>query len=187
MIDFDTFPLKKFVKILEDEKRYLESFKISKEDWEYLKQEWGDVNQTPEMQKVIEAYRKVLVERLKISKNTALFRVLLTIKDENPKEFFETAKVRYYEDPEERFKYLNKEIKKSQQKLKIYEAQREQIENQLKEHQKEESPSIDINEVLASLELHGFNIGDYESLTIGKYLAMTKVIKKKEKANKNGK
>ena len=181
MIEYDTFPMKKFFKILKDDS-LIDKYGISKEDWETLKETWNERHPTAEGSKLIEAHRKVIIEGLKLKRNINLFKALLLHKGDG-KELFEVVALKYYDDPIKRIEYLKKEVQKSEQKLKIFDAQREQIEKEVSEQKEEHREEIDVNEVIASFELHGFTINDYETFPLGIYDAYTKLITKKEQRN----
>ena len=173
MIDYNTFPLVKFFRILNDKSLLGE---ITPSDFKALEDEWEERHPTPETIKLVEAQKRVLLESIKTKRDTTLFMLLLSY-DKDPKEFYEDAGVKYHEDPEERFKHLNKEISK---------AQLEQLQESIKENQKNnkiETSIVDIYEVLASFELAGISVGDYEEITLGRYDGLTKAFDRKIKQN----
>lgn len=181
MIEYNSFPMMKFFRMLEDES-LVEKYKIPKEDWESLKDTWNERHPTAEGQRMLEAHRKVIIEGLKLKRNINLFQALLIHKTEG-KELFEAVGLKYYEEPLKRIEYLKKEVQKSEQKLKIFEAQRQQLEKVLSEEKSEEREKVDVYEVVASFELHGFTIQDYEKFPLGQYDAYTRLITKKEQSN----
>ena len=184
MIDYNTFPLVKFFRILNDKSLLGD---IPPDDFKALEDEWEERHPTAETTKLVEAQKKVIIESIKAKRDLTLFMLLLSY-DKDPKEFFELAGVKYHEDAEERFKYLNKEISKSRQKHKIFEAQLEQLQESIKESQKENPKGttiIDIYEVLASFELAGISVGNYEEISLGRYDGLTKAFDRK--IAKNGK
>ena len=183
MVNYDTFPLKTFFEISKDESK-VKKHNLSPEDWAHLKEEWTVRNPTDEYIQVIEAHRKVIVEQLKLKRDIALFRFILNYK-KDPKEIYKELGLSYSDDPEIRVKNLTINISKSKQKLKIFTAQRDRLEKEIKDNPANyEEVKTNINEVLASLELHGFSISDYDTFTLGRYDGVTTVIKKKEKSGK---
>jgi len=181
MMDYDTFPMKRFFRILQNPD-LLEELKLSKDDFETLKEQWSERHPTAESTKLVEAHRKVIIEGIKIQRNIHLFQSLSTYNGDI-EELFEVIGMKYDADPTVRLEKLKKEIVKSEQKLKIFDAQRDIIEKEIKETQQDRNDNVDINEVMASFELHGFTINDYETFPMGRYDAYTKLISKKEKAN----
>lgn len=181
MIKYDSFPMMQFFKMLEDESLVSKS-NISNEDWESLKDTWNERHPTAESQKLLEAHRKVILEGLKLNRNINLFKALITHKGDG-RELFEVVGLKYYEEPLKRIEYLKKEVKKSEEKLKIFESQRLKIEKEIADEKPNERDKIDVYEVIASFELHGFTIQDYEKFPLGQYDAYTKLITKKEQRN----
>lgn len=183
-IEYDTFPLKKFWKILENES-LLETYGIKVEDWNSLKEEWNEKHPSPESQKIVEASRKVILEDLRL-KNYLLLARLVSGPESDYREFYEIAKVKYHETANERIDHLNKQISKSQQKIEIFNAQKNKLVEGLKENQEqsEETKRTDLNEVLASFEIAGISVGNYEEMTLGRYDGLNKVFERKERQSK---
>ena len=182
MIDYNTFPLVKFFRILNDKSLLGE---ITPSDFKALEDEWEERHPTPETIILVDAQKKVIIESTKTQRDTALFRLLLSY-DKDPKEFYEMAGVKYHEDAEERFAYLTKEISKAKQKHRIFDAQLEQLQESIKENRKNnkiETTIVDIYEVLASFELAGISVGNYEEITLGRYDGLTKAFDRKIKQN----
>lgn len=183
MIEYDTFKLKDFFKILKDD-TLLKEHGIKKEEWDKLKEEWDDKHPGKGAARMVESHRKVVIEGLKIKRDLTLFNFLLTYTDD-PREFYEAGNIPFKEDPIERFKDLQKRIKKSKRKLEIFSEQRDKLEEEMKSVEEEETDVItDINEVLASFEIAGIGVGNYEKLTLGRYDGLTKAFEKKAASGK---
>ena len=189
MLEYDTLPIKTFVKILHDENNiHLLGTGSDKEEWERIKGEWEERNPGKDGIRLTSAYKKVLFQSIKLNKELLLLKLLIQ-GESDQKEMFKAAGIRYHEDPVKRYEHLDREISKSSQKLQIYKAQYDQVEKEIREsnqNQERNKPSIsDINRAIASLELSGFTIENYETLTCGKYDAMTAI--QAERARKSKK
>lgn len=185
-IEYDTFPLKKFWKILEDE-ALLSEYEIEKEDWEKLKEEWNEKHPTADTTKIVEASRKVILEDMRLKSYILLGRVISQSEDDC-KEFYEALGIKHHDTIEERMAHIQKEINKSQQKLSIFAAQKKKLMDGLKVDEKtEEENRTDLNEVLASFEIAGISVGSYEEMTLGRYDGLNKAFERKaSKESKNG-
>lgn len=188
-IDYDRFPIMVFFMGLQDES-ILDEFNVSPEYFKSLKEIWNERNPTQEHSALMDAHRKVVVEQLKYCKHKAVFEMLLNFRGD-AREVFKAAKVTFIEDPVKRNQFLIKQIKKSEQKIKIESARLEKLNKQIEDSEKNLEEIIkdhlsSINKALASMEMHDLVIGDYWKFPIGKYEAYTELIEEKNKTTKNG-
>jgi 2',3'-cyclic-nucleotide 2'-phosphodiesterase (5'-nucleotidase family) len=182
MTDYDTLPIKTFYKILSDETK-LKELGIEDKVWEEIKDEWRERHPSGEGIELNSALKKVMLENIELNKRIYVLRLASNYQGDI-KELYKVAKLRFVEDPDQRYKNLIKEIEKSKSKTEIFEARFSKIQEQIKESKKKDAGRKiklkDINASIASLELHGFTIDNYEQLTCGKYDAITKIIKDKK-------
>ena len=192
MIDYDTFPFKLFFQFLKDESKLKDS-EISKKDWEYIKEEWNKRHPTPEHIKVVAATKKIFVEAAIIKRLEFLLKIEINYTGDDFEDFYKEAGVNFKTEKLDRMKYLSVQIDKSDQKIKIFNAQLEKLQEQLEKDKKVqpkktyEETIADINEVLASFEIAGIAVGEYEKMTMGRYEGLSKSFEKKaakQKANK---
>jgi hypothetical protein len=187
IVEYDTMPFKVFFKILKDEEKNLhllgiEDLEEAKEVWKSIKEDWQERHPSKNTSKLLSAYKKVLLESIAIKRDVALFQYLMGY-DGDVKPLYEKLKIKYHDNPLERFEYLSQQIEKSKTKLEIFDARLKEVEKECEED-KVESKGMDfsdLNKSIASLELHGFAIENYENLTCGKYDAITEIIREKAK------
>ncbi len=182
MIEYDSFPLVKFWKILENEET-LSDHNISQKDWVSLKEKWQEDNPSPESGKVLEATRSVMLEDLRL-KTYVLLAHLISDKEGDYSEHYNTLAIKYHETHDERVSYLEKNITKTAQKLKIFVAKKKQLEESIKLNQEGSDEPSDIYTVLASFEVAGISIGRHEDLTLGRYRGLNKAYERKAELDK---
>jgi hypothetical protein len=191
--EYDTMPFKVFFKILRD----IDSIHLlgieNKEEalkvWERIKEEWNEKHPSPDSKRLLDAYKKVLYESVKANQQITIINFLNGY-DGDHKHFFEKYGFKWIEEEDKRIDYLLNQASKHKQKCELYEAQLLKLQKEAEDNQESEVENSDntlavLNKSIASLEMHGFTIENYENLTCGKYDAITEVIK--EKARQNGK
>lgn len=157
--------------------------------WNNIVEKWQENRGEKVSEVMLEAKRKVLLETIQFNKISLLIHWLKKDKPQ-AKEIFEKTRIKWSDDKAERDQTLSQLKIKAEEKLKIYEAQLARLqENEKKVVDDDEKKDVDddeeefteakLNEAIASLELHGFDIPDYNSLTLGKYDAMTAIIRKR--------
>lgn len=188
-IDYDTLPIKIFFKILKDQENNLhllgiKDLKEAKKVWEGIKNEFQERHPSKDSRDLVEAQRKVVKNYVELNKLFLLLEISIkTISDK--KVFFEKAKYKYIEDENVRAEKLISEINKKKTTFEIFDARLKKLEKDLEENRVDEDIDADVslsilNESIASLELLGFTIENYQTLTCGKYDAMSKVLKNKK-------
>jgi hypothetical protein len=178
---YEDFPLVLFFKLMGRPEAVAHRI-VGKRPWEKIKERWELNHEDSKGEAYLDARRKVLSQTIKLNKLRLLVEWIKKSK-RDPKEVYTACRLPWNEDPKIRAEYLDSQIAKSEQLLEIYEAQYQRIKGQQKaeESEEEESPFTlaKLHEAIASLELHGYSIPDYNQLTLGKYDAMTAVIKRK--------
>lgn len=175
---YDNFPIKLFSRILSDEEGNRE---LIDEGWESVKEKFLQKHQTGKDLRILEAQRSALIESIVLKKLVLLLKLFaMDPYDASLKEFFEEAKMPYNDDPNINLEYLKKETNKSRQKVRIYEARLEKVIEESKEDEGEDvDPIENVNKALASLEMSGASIPDYDKFTLGQYDAWTELNKDK--------
>lgn len=173
---YDSFPLIQFFEILVDESKR-KSFGIALEDWESIKKEWINKHENLETDTAFLAKRNELKHRSRY--NMLIFlRQRATLSEHSLKELYGQLGLRWEEDRENRMQHLDKEVAKAKKLQEIFEGQSKSLEDEKKGEDKQFRMS-DLYQSIASLELNGANIPDYNDLTLGKYDALTAVIEKR--------
>ncbi len=187
MIEYDTMPFKVFFKILKDQESNLhllgiEDLEEAKKVWEGIKEEWQERHPNKNTSKLLSAYKKVLLESVSIKRDVALFQYIMGAKGDL-KPLYEELDIKYHDNEADRYKYLLEQIEKSKSKLEIFDARLKLVEKECEESKQDSEVMgfADLNKSIASLELHGFSIENYENLTCGKYDAITELIREKAK------
>lgn len=201
MINYDTLPFKVFHQVLMDEEANLhllgiKDLKEAKKEWDAIKEEWVQRHPSPEQRDVLQAYKNAMTRSIELSKLIAALKYMAIFTDVDPekqKEVFKEARIRWNDDPLKRLEALNKMLKKAQTEKQIHDARYEKLVKEVKEAKEQEKKiekkmSIaDINKSIASLEMAGFSIDNYETLTCGKYDAMSAILRaQNEKLKQNG-
>lgn len=184
---YDTLPIKTLCKILQDESK-IEDYNITIEQWNDIKEQYNLAHPSQEDKAILDLYSKVMGQDVNANKYIILLKIIKQGATDL-KGFFEAAKVRYTGDLEKDVAYLNKQISKSKQIATIEQERLRKLTEEIKERARISPPEPltdkKINEALASMELAGFTIDNYDTITCGKYDAITQVLSKK--ASKNGK
>lgn len=183
--EYDTLPFKTFYKILSDESDLtplgIENKEESEKVWKSIKEEWKARNPSARDTILANAHKKVLLETLKMNKDIAFLKFSL-IYDGDMKQLCEDLGYKWAKDQAEQAKNTLASIEKAKIKRDIFGSKLKTLSQDM---QKEKDMSegnttlASINKSIASLEMNGFTIQNYETLTCGKYDAMTEVIKQK--------
>lgn len=173
---YETFPFLTFFRIMEDESK-LKDYNVSPEDWEVIRNKWILLHEDWDNDTYSKSKQRVL-------KHQSIYNKLLFLKERSSlsekglKELFEKIGRRWVEDSEKRNKQLEKDIAKNKKLHEIYSGEKKGIEQE-KEEVSEKASLKTAMECIASLEMSGATIPDYETLTLGKYDALTHILKKK--------
>lgn len=177
----DNIPLKTFCILLDDPTK-CKSYGLSEEEWDSLRLEYQENNPTPEETVLLTAFRKVVRSSCQNSGYSMILNVIYGIK-EDWKPYFKAMNLKFQGDRDKDEKYLRLQIQKAKTKESINAAKLDKIEEDLieaaKNRTKEEFNIQKVNEAIASIELAGANIPDYDTLTLGKYNALGSMIKAK--------
>ncbi len=192
MIEYDDLNLIVFYKILSDEKNIhllgIENKEKAVENWELIKEEYRKRHQSPEAKSLLSAYKKALGSYLDFEKKVSLLKFMLLAKDLS-KEAFEASNMKFTGDDKTDYDNLKKEIDKSKSKKEIFTARLNKLQGEISSKNKNEDEDClnrqKLNECLASLELAGYTINDYNTITCGKYDAMTRVISKQNNGKRS--
>ncbi|MEM7485035.1 MAG: hypothetical protein AAF348_07485 [Bacteroidota bacterium] len=178
-LKYEDFPLKLFLRLLRlTDIRAAKIVGCTETRWRVFKNKWESSHTSLESDNQLEQQKKVSLSFVK-SQKAALLLKWMSLSEEAARPLVEELGFKWKEDPEELVKYLTREIKKELTKYENETAILESMSNESEEVEK-----FDIDEAIASLELMGFNIDDYNKLTVGKYTAMSKVASKRiEKQN----
>lgn len=184
-MEYHQFPFVKLCRIFEDESK-LKEYGISKEDWEKIKEGFNKAHPSEEESVLLEAYKQSIKASIELNKSIAVMNYILNT-DNDWKDYFDAANIKYTGDALKDGEYLKKLIEKSQTKSQVFEARLDKIQEELKKA-KENNQSKPLTtkqayKALASLEKAGANIPDFETFTCGKYDAWNEVIKDSNKKN----
>lgn len=184
-LKYSSFPLMKFWEIFKNEE-LLEPYGIKKEDWEKLKEEWMEKHPSPETHKIVEISRKIILEDIRLKQFLILVKVA-SVMDEGIKDYYDVLGIKFHEKFEDRITHLNKNISKSKQKIEIFLAQRKKLQEEIQKNTPvQEKETASVNEILASFEIAGINIGNHEEMTLGRYDGLNSAFEKKARKLKNG-
>lgn len=183
---YDTIPIKTLCILLDDENRIAE-FGIGGEEWAKIKEEYTSKNPSREVDELMSEYSIMIKNEIEELKGMALIEFLSGFHgDAEP--FFLVSGIKYTGDKEKDIQRLIDHIGKSGQKKKIHKSRCEQLAGNILEKRKNDPPEplniAMVNESLASMEMAGANIPNYEKFTAGQYDAWNAILKKKN--NKNG-
>lgn len=176
VITYENIPFKAFYHCLYDES-LIDSYGIDKDHWKEIKTKWQKANpvESEEFEGAKQLFSKTaLVNKLK----ACLHRYIIW--PGGCEELFKEVGVPWTEDPAE---YLQKQIQKES---KICEILAAKLKKSTKDAVQPEFSMTKLNEAIASLEPHGFNIPDYNTLTLSKYEAITKIIERNGRRQNNG-
>lgn len=170
-----------FFRIMEDESR-IKDYNVSEEDWERIKKQWVNTHEDLSTDSYFRSRKDELKMRSRYNKLLFL-RQRSGISQKGLKELYETIGLKWHDDQAQRDKYLESQIIKAKRTQQIYDGQRATLEKQkIEEVSKQKKFGLaEANECIASLELAGASIPDYEQLTLGKYDALNSVIKRRNK------
>lgn len=176
---YETFPFLLFFRLMEDESK-IEEHNISQEDWSEIKKKWVLRNEDWEKDPYSKAQRDEIYHRSRYNK-LLLLKERATWSQEGLKELYEKIRFKWIDDRTKREEALNKAILKAKKLHEIFSSQKNKMEDsKLKELETKEAMTVETAyKCIASMELAGANIPDYELLTLGKYEALTATLKKK--------
>ena len=182
--EYDTLPFKTFYKLLQDDTNLsalgIPDKKESRKVWKNIKQEWQELNPSVKNQQLTSAYIKIAKETARMKKDLAFLK--FTLNSSTPqRELYEELGYEWIEDDFERVQATIDQIEKAKGKMEIFTERFKKLEKDLEEDSKNQDAQCisDINAGIASLEMAGATIPNYEKLTCGQYDALTKVINKK--------
>ena len=158
---------------------------IGKGTWGKIKSQWESDTEDDKGEVLLEAKKNLFLATIKVNKFTILVHWLKTTK-KDPRPVYEEIGLKWHDDPKERAKQLDKLLSKESQKASIYKAKLDQLKESIDDDDEDEGEfsMTKLYEAIASLELHGHSIPDYNKLSIGKYIGITRVIKEKIKKEK---
>ena len=171
--EYDTLPFKIFYKLLSDETNlsplgYSDEIK-SRKVWSSIKEEWKRKHPSAKEKTLTAAQIKVLKEVIEMNRTVAFLRFALNYSGDQEKLYKELG-FKWIEDETVRIETCLNTIEKAKVKKGIFENRLIKLREDLeKEDRRKETQSLaDINKSIASLELNGFTIQNYEELTCGK-------------------
>ncbi len=168
---------------MEDESK-LKEYNVNGDDWEAIKTQWVNTHEDLTTDGYFRSKKDELKMRSRYNKLLFL-RQRSAISQEGLKELYKNIGFKWHDDQKTREKYLDGQIMKAKKTQEIYDGQRKILEKQKIEEvtNQKKFGLVEALECIASLELAGASIPDYELLTLGKYDALNSVIQKR---NKNG-
>ncbi|BFP39493.1 hypothetical protein FGF1_03380 [Flavobacteriaceae bacterium GF1] len=178
---YEAFPFLLFFRAMENEE-ILEQHNVSQGDWEEIKKRWILKNENWSTDAYAKAQRDELAHRSKYNKLLFL-KERATWSEEGLKDLFEKVRLKWDDDRLKRDGNLLKELNKAKKLQEIYAGQKKGLEEQkLNEFDDREGMSVEnAYQCIASLELAGATIPDYEKLTLGKYDALSATLEKRSK------
>ena len=170
-----------FFRLMDDESR-IKEYNVNIEDWEAIKTQWVNTHENLSNDGYFRSKKDELKMRSRYNKLIFL-RQRSSISQEGLKELYEKIGFKWHDDQKKREKYLDGQILKAKKTQEIYDGQRKTLERQKIEEVSNEKKFglAEAHECIASLELAGASIPDYEILTLGKYDALNSVIQKRSK------
>lgn len=183
---YETFPFLLFFRLMDDEKLVSQSG-ISDEDWTEIKKKWVVMHEDWSKNELAMAKKNEIRYRARYNKLIFL-KERAALSEKGLEELFKAIKVRWEPTRGKRVAYLAKQIQKAKRLHEIHLARLEAVTKQKVEEVTEEKKFTvdDAYQCIASLELAGANIPDYEKLTLGKYDALNAAISKKNKTASGG-
>lgn len=180
---YEAFPFLLFFRIMHDES-LLEEYDISVEDWKAIKDKWAVRNEDWATDVYAKAQRDEIYHRSRYNKLLFL-KERATWSQEGLEEIYKKIRLKWYPDKDRRDKELVKDIAKAKKHQEIFQGQKSDLEQKkiedLERNPQEQMTEEMAQQCIASLELAGASIPDYEKLTLGKYDALTAAIKKRNK------
>lgn len=177
---FETIPAKIFIRLLSRNDAVAERV-VGKISWHKIKEKWLLSREDDKGSQLLEARRALLLETCKFNKVRILAQWLPSIDEEKAKEVFKEIRVGWDDDFDKRAQRLKRLLNKHSEMAKKHARKVKELEEGDGEEVKEFTID-DFNQAIASLELVGFSIEDYEKLTLAKYEAISKTVKKKADA-----
>lgn len=178
---YNNFKFILFFVLIQDESK-LSDYNISEENWQEVKSTWIQRHEDWSTDTKGTAHKNELKSQARYNR-LLLLKERETLSDDGLKELYKKAGITFHKGKVKRQQHIDREIAKYKRLHTIFSAQLENIEES-KEDEKHERDSIEIAyEAIASLELAGATIPEYENLTLGKYEALTSMIKKKNQKN----
>lgn len=186
----DQIPIRNIVLIMEDESnvKLLGQATIAdnKKLWSKIQKDYQERNPSHELKRLIAEHKKLLSETIEYNKNVSLLQFLVDF-DGEEQPFFEAAKIPFDKDPVKRTETLKKQISKSSQLIEIYQAKLDKLEKEIAEQKESETTKPltikKLNKALATMEMNGASIPDYNTFTYGQYEAWNEVLIEKQKNN----
>lgn len=183
---YEVFPFVLFFRVMQDES-LLEKHGISQEDWTEIKKSWINNHEDLEGDSFFGSKKDEFKSRARYNKLIFL-KERSMISQEGLEDLYKKIRLKFHPKRADREKYLDQQIQKSKKAQEIYDGLKTKLGAEKLKELEQESEAFGVlqaYECLASLELAGASIPDYEAFTLGKYDAITAAIKKKNE--KNGK
>ncbi len=177
---FETIPAKLFIRLLSRNDAVAERV-VGKISWHKIKEKWLLSREDEKGSQLLEARRALLLETCKFNKIRILVQWLPSIDEEKAKEVFDRIRIPWDDGFDKRAQRLKRLLNKHSEMAKKHSRKVKELEKP-EEAESKEFTIDDFNEAIASLEMIGFNIEDYEKLTLAKYEAMNRTVKKKADA-----
>lgn len=152
--------------------------------WSRIKEKWEENTKSAESTMRLEANRKPLVESIKINK-LKLLHHYEQVGFQDIKELYEYLNIQWKDKKEDRLKFLERELLKAEQRFNITGAEWERLKESDNKDTDGTFNQDSLDEAIASLEPHGYHIEDYDTITLRRYLAVTKDIRKKNGKRQN--
>ena len=175
LITYENIPFKAFYHCLYDES-LIENYGIDPEQWGEIKRKWQQAN--PVESEEFEQAKQIFAKTATVNKLKACL-ARYTIWPNDCEELFKEVGVPWSDDV---VAYLEKQIAKETKLIEILTAK---LKKETKDIVRPEFSMDKLNEAIASLEPHGFNIPDYNTLTLSKYEAITKIIERNGRRQNN--
>jgi len=169
-LSYEDFPIKLFWRLLKRPDEVAVRVIGNEKKWENFKMKWDNDHSSLESEQNLEQQKKVSLAFIQGQKASLTLKWLM-LTDQDPKPVIEELGYKWHDDPLEMKAYLEKQLNKSINKYELESAALKQI----KKPDDEEGSNFTIDEAIASLDIMGFTVDDHNTLTIGKYNAMSKV------------
>lgn len=154
--------------------------------WDKIKTKWEIETRDDKGDPIFEKHRQIVILTAQLAKYKAIY-VWMNNTKRDVAGLLKEVGVSLPEDESQRNKAIEKEIKKITKKIELTSKEIDRLKGDEKDEEGEVELDIQgIYDGIAALDFAGFHIEDYDKLTIGKYLAMTKVAKERIQSTTHG-
>lgn len=174
-LKYEDFPIKLFFRLLQKDDSVAHRI-LGKTKWEIFKRKWAESSASEKGEALFETKHSMSLAFVQMNKAFSVLR-WLSVTLEDPKEKITEWGYTWHDDPIEMVEYLTKKANRALDRYEIETANVERLEKSKEEPEEE----FNVDDALASLDMMGFTLGDHNTVTIGKYRAMSRVAERRLK------